>query len=154
MAPRSFSATMAEVRQRGFTLLEVLVALVIVALGLMAAFGQVNQTLSAASRLREKSIAHWVAVNEMTRLRLLGEFPDVGSSSDEVEMAGVEWRYTVKVVKTELDVLRRVDISVALADRPKSVVTTLSGFLGRPPPAVEARPGTSQADWYCEAGGR
>lgn len=150
MARPSCSGTMAEARHGGFTLLEVLVALVIVALGLLAAFGQVNQTLTASSRLRDKSIAHWVAVNEMTRLRLLGQFPDIGSSSDEVEMARANWRYTVKVVKTELDVLRRVDISVAFADRPESVVTTLTGFLGRPPPVVQARPGQEQGDWYCE----
>lgn len=140
------------VRQSGFTLLEVLVALVIVALGLMAAFGQVNQTLTVSSRLREKTLAHWVAVNEMTRLRLLGEFPAIGSRSDEVEMARTSWRYTINVVKTPLDALRRVDISVAFADRPDSVVTTLTGFLGRPQAAAQggAAP-ADQADWICQA---
>jgi general secretion pathway protein I len=134
-------------RQRGFTLLEVMVALVIVALGLMAAFGQVNQTLTVASRLREKTLAHWVAMNEMTRLRLLGEFPAIGSRSDEVEMARTTWRYTIKVVKTPLDALRRVDISIAFADRPESVVTTLTGFLGRPSAATPGGANTPQADW-------
>jgi general secretion pathway protein I len=133
--------------QRGFTLLEVMVALVIVALGLMAAFGQVNQTLTVASRLREKTLAHWVAMNEMTRLRLLGEFPAIGTRSDEVEMARTTWRYTIKVVKTPLDALRRVDISIAFADRPDSVVTTLTGFLGQPPPATQGTGTTPQAYW-------
>jgi general secretion pathway protein I len=139
------------VRQSGFTLLEVLVALVIVALGLMAAFGQVNQTLTVSSRLRDKTLAHWVAVNEMTRLRLLGEFPAIGSRSDEVEMARTNWRYTINVVKTPLDALRRVDISVAFADRPDSVVTTLTGFLGRPQAAAQggAAP-AEEADWTCQ----
>lgn len=139
-------------RQSGFTLLEVLVALVIVALGLMAAFGQVNQTLTVSSRLRDKTLAHWVAVNEMTRLRLLGEFPAIGSRSDEVEMARTNWRYTINVVKTPLDALRRVDISVAFADRPDSVVTTLTGFLGRPQAASAQGGGAQaeQADWICQ----
>jgi general secretion pathway protein I len=134
-------------RHSGFTLLEVLVALVIVALGLMAAFGQVNQSLTAASRLREKTLANWVAVNEMTRLRLLGEFPPLGTRSAEVEMARTNWRYTTKVVKTPVDALRRLDISVAYADRPDSVVTTLTGFLGRPAPTTPPTPGAVQADW-------
>jgi general secretion pathway protein I len=124
--------------QRGFTLLEVLVALVIVALGLIAAFGQVNQTLTTASRLRDKTIAHWVAMNEMTRLRLLGEFPAVGDRSDEVDMARTTWRYTIKVVKTEMAAFRRVDISVSFADRPDAVVTTLSGLLASQPKAPAA----------------
>jgi len=138
------------IRQSGFTLLEVLVALVIVALGLMAAFGQVNQSLTVASRLRDKSLAHWVASNEMTRLRLLDEFPAIGSRSDEVDMARTTWRYTIKVVKTPVEALRRVDISVAFAERPDSVVTTLTGFLGRPAPAAQAAGGqVDQAEWYC-----
>jgi general secretion pathway protein I len=140
------------VQQSGFTLLEVLVALVIVALGLMAAFGQVNQTLTVSSRLRDKTLAHWVAVNEMTRLRLLAEFPAIGSRSDEVEMARTNWRYTINVAKTPLDALRRVDISIAFADRPESVVTTLTGFLGRPQAAVQSGAAPAgQADWTCEA---
>ncbi len=133
--------------QRGFTLLEVMVALVIVALGLMAAFGQVNQTLTVASRLREKTLANWVAVNEMTRLRVLGEFPAISTRSDEVEMARTKWRYTIKVVKTPVDALRRVDISIAFADRPDSVVTTLTGFLGRPPAVTPGAATTPPADW-------
>ncbi len=80
------------VRQPGFTLLEVLVALVIVALGLMAAFGQVNQSLTVSSRLRDKTLAHWIASNEMTRMRLLADFPAIGTRSDEVEMARTNWR--------------------------------------------------------------
>ena len=134
-------------RAGGFTLLEVLVALVIVALGLLAAFGQVNQTLTVASRIREKTIANWVAVNEMTRLRLLGEFPAISSRSDEVEMARTNWRYTIKVVKTPVDAIRRIDISVARENRPDSVVTTLTGFLGRPPAGKPVPPPGGEADW-------
>jgi general secretion pathway protein I len=122
-------------QQCGFTLLEVLVALVIVALGMLAAFGQVNQTVTTATRLRDKTIAHWVAMNEMTRLRLQGEFPAIGSRSDEVEMARMTWRYTIKVVKTEMANFRRVDISVSSADSPDAVVTTVSGLLVSAPPA-------------------
>ncbi len=126
----------------GFTLLEVMVALVIVALGLMAAFGQVNQSLNAASRLRSLTLAHWIAVDQITRLRVLGEFPAIGSSSDEVEMAGTRWVYKTKVTKADLETLRVVDVSVALADSPDSVVTSVTGVIGAPPTAQQP-PGVS-----------
>lgn len=122
-------------RAAGFTLLEVMVALVIVALGLMAAFGQVNQSLNAASRLRNMTLAHWIAVDQITRLRFLGEFPAIGTSSDEVEMANTRWVYKTKVTKADLETLRVVDVSVALADSPDSVITTVTGVIGAPPPA-------------------
>jgi general secretion pathway protein I len=138
-------------RGRGFTLLEVLVALVIVALGLLAAFGQVNQTVTTAGRLRDKTLAHWVASNEMTRVRLLllqeQQFPPIGSRSDEIEMAKTDWRFTIKVSKTAVDAMRRVDISVAFADRPDTVVTTLTGFVARPGPPPTGQD-ADMADWF------
>lgn len=131
----------------GFTLLEVLVALVIVALGLMAAFGQVNQSLTSASRLRNLTIAHWVAVDQITRLRFLGAFPALGTSSDEIEMARTRWVYKTKVSKADLETLRVVDVSVALADRPENVIASATGVIGRPPaPVAPGSPGTA-AGW-------
>ena len=139
--------------QPGFTLIEVLVALVIVALGLLAAFGQVNQTLTTASRLRDKTFADWVALNQLTAQRLTGEFPAIGSSSGETEMGRAKWRYTVKVDKTDFEDLRQIDVSVAFADKPEQVVTSISGFMGRAASqAVE--PGGQRADWVPIEPGR
>jgi len=117
--------------QRGFTLLEVLVALAIVGLGLAAVFGQVSQSLIAVSRLREATLANWIAVDRITELRVAGEFPSVGRRSDELRMAGVEWRYTLRFSEAGVENFRRVDVTVAYADRPERVVGTAIGFLNR-----------------------
>ncbi len=132
--------------QSGFTLIEVLVALVIVALGLLAAFGQVNQTLTTASRLRDKTFANWVALNQLTAQRLLGDYPEVGSSSGDVEMGRSTWRYTVKIEKTDFDDLRQINVSVAFADNPEQVVSSISGFLGNAAGRITARGGQHE-DW-------
>ena len=62
-------------RARGFTLIEVLAALVIVALGMMGAIEAVTQSASSGSYLREKTLAHWVAMNILTERRLAASPP-------------------------------------------------------------------------------
>ena len=129
----------------GFTLLEVLVALVIVGLGMMAVFGQLNQSLAATIRLRDKTLAHWIAEDRITELRLGDQFPNIGQSSDQLEMGDVEWFYTVKVTQTPVANLRRLDVDVSFADRPDDILATLVGFIGPPVPS-EAR--TNTTGWF------
>jgi general secretion pathway protein I len=125
----------------GFTLLEVLVALAIVGLGMIAVFTQLNQSLLAASRLRDKTLAHWIAVDRITELRITGQFPEVSEQTDELEMARATWSYTVKVSQTPVEALRRVDVSVGFADTPDNIVATVTGFVGEPPP-TQVTPGS------------
>lgn len=114
---------------RGFTLLEVLVALVIVGLGMMAVFTQLNQSLSAASRLRDKTIANWVAVDRITELRVTGGYPKIGQLEDEIQMANSTWLYTIDVSQTPVDNLRRLDVSVSFVDTPDDILAEVAGFV-------------------------
>ncbi len=124
-------ARAAECRVRGFTLIEVLAALVIVALGMLGVIEAVTQTARNGTYLREKTLAHWIAMNLITERRLLGTPPDTGETSDELEYAGQRWRYTVKVTQTQVDSLRRMDVSVRAADAPEdSALVTVAGFYG------------------------
>jgi general secretion pathway protein I len=116
---------------RGFTLIEVLAALVIVALGMLGVIQAVTQTARNGTYLREKTLAHWIAMNVITERRLLPSPPDVSESSDDVEFAGQRWRWTMNVTQTEVESLRRIDVSVRPADRPDSeALVTVTGFYG------------------------
>lgn len=117
----------------GFTLVEVLIALAIIAFGLIGVFGQLSQSATAAARLRDKTLASWVAMNQLTQLRLSGEYPGVGTHSDEVEMANRRWRYEISISETQGDYLRRADVTVAFAEDPDRPIATAVGFLARPP---------------------
>ncbi len=117
---------------RGFTLLEVLVALVIVSLGMIAVFGQLNQMLSASGRLRDKTLAHWIAVDQITELQAIHAYPKVGERSDEVDMARTTWSYTVKTSQIGDLAMRRVDVTVAFADTPERILAEVSGFIAPP----------------------
>jgi general secretion pathway protein I len=117
---------------RGFTLLEVVVALAVVSLGIIAAFNLIVQISAGALHMKEKTFASWIASNEITRLRLSGEFPDVSQFDGDVEFAGSDYRWRATVSETGVDDLRRIDIDVAYADDPDTVIGRSVGFIAPP----------------------
>jgi len=121
-------------RTAGFTLIEAVVALLIVALGMMAVFAQLNQYAVTANYMEEKTLASWIASNRLTELSVQPAWPELGSVEEEVEFAGRQWRYTIDVSETQVENLRRVDIAVARAESPERVVHTVSSLLEPPPP--------------------
>ena len=128
----------------GFTLLEVMIALAVVSLGMLAAFGSVNQSARGAAYLRDKTFATWVAENVITELRVSREFPEAGESDEEVEFAGQRWRWEREITNTEVEALRRVDVRVSYADRPDEIIATLSGFIVEPGPE-----GGTRSPWHA-----
>lgn len=119
--------------QQGFTLLEVLVALTILAI-VMGTLIKVADTYAFnAAYLQEKTLAQWIAENKAIEYQLKQEFPPVGSKEGTTEMAKIEWQWRVKVSNTEDGRLRRLDISVAEAHGElENPVTTLVAFVGQP----------------------
>jgi general secretion pathway protein I len=133
-----------DVRARGFTLIEVLAALVIVALGMLGVIEAVTQSARNGAYLREKTLAHWIALNVITEKRLQPEPPPVAESSADVEFAGQRWRWSMQVTQTQVSSLRRMDVSVRPADAPdSSALATVTGFYGT---AIGAA-GGSQLNW-------
>lgn len=115
----------------GFTLIEVLAALVIVALGMLGAIEAVTTEARNGAYLREKTLAHWIAMNLVTERRLQPAPPPVADSSDDVEFAGQHWHWTMRVSQTQVQSLRRIDVSVRHAESPDGVaLATASGFYG------------------------
>jgi general secretion pathway protein I len=121
----------AETRSRGFTLIEVLAALVIVALGMMGVIEAVTQAARNGTYLRDKTLAHWVAMNIVTERRLAASPPEIGKTSDEVEFAGVRWKWELVTTQTQVESMRRMDVSVRMASGPEgAALANVSGFYG------------------------
>lgn len=131
-------------RQRGFTLIEVLVALAIVGLFMAAIFMQLNQSLLAAERLRSKTLAAWIANDRIVELRVSRQYPEPGQRTDDFTMAGVKWEYTVKTTQTAVEGIRRLDVSVSDAERPESSLASVTGFLREP---LAIGPGSTDSGW-------
>jgi general secretion pathway protein I len=131
-------------RYRAFTLIEVVVALVVVSLGMLGVIQAVGQTASNSGYLRDKMLAHWVGMNRLTETRLQKAAPKIDKTSDEVEMAGRRWKWTMDVTQTPVESIRRIDISVRPADADEdSSLASVSGFYG----AAVAPPGTALIAW-------
>jgi general secretion pathway protein I len=118
---------------RGFTLLEVLVAIVVVATGLLAVSSAAGNSSRQAVELRDDTFAQWVGLNELTMLRVAQSWPNDDSLSGDANMAGEKWHWKATMTKTSDPGLLRVDIDVTVPDKPDAVVTTVTGFMGLPP---------------------
>jgi general secretion pathway protein I len=97
----------------GFTLIEVLVALVVVSLGMLGAIEAVNQSITTSTYLRDKSMAQWVAMNKLTEARLQAAVPAVDKTSGDAEMAGQKYRWTLTVTKTPVPTMLRLDVTIS-----------------------------------------
>ncbi|HEY2677257.1 MAG TPA: type II secretion system minor pseudopilin GspI [Steroidobacteraceae bacterium] len=132
-------------KARGFTLVEVLVALVIVAFGLAALMIAVQGTARTSGFLRDKTVAQWIALNRLSEVRLnlvkFGQNTDTG----ELDFANRKWHYDTRYFDTTIGTMKRVVVRVYLGDAKTkgSPVAQAIGFLGTAvgPPAVTI------ADW-------
>ena len=123
-------------RQAGFTLLEVMIALAVLAVASAGLVSAVSQNVRQGGYLEEKTLALWVAGNRLAEMRVSRAFPGKGRATDETEMGGREWKIQVETSETSHPGLRRVEVSVAAAGgefgRDFRPIVTLTGFLGQP----------------------
>lgn len=125
----------------GFTLLEVMIALVIVGLTLLAMAGKMGSMLNAANTMRNYTYASWIAHNKIAEMRLANVVPEVSSSSGEVRYAGVDWAWRAVVSETGVENLYRVDVSISFPGA-DPIMRPVTGFIGEPMP-----PGQSNRSW-------
>lgn len=82
---------------RGFTLLEVLVALAVLALALAAGIKAAGSNIDNSAYLRDRTLAHWVAMNKLTEMQVFNKFPATGTTErGSLLLAGSEWYWTVQ----------------------------------------------------------
>ena len=114
---------------RGFTLIEVLVALAIVAVTLGAGVKAAGSLTANTARLADVTAAQWCADNQLAALRLAHRYPDVGDSDFSCEQLGRTYAGRLVVRPTPNPNFRRVDARVLDGDG--HLVVLLSTIVGR-----------------------
>ena len=107
MSPRRVSS--------GFTLIEVIIAMFVIALGVGALLTTLASSADSVGRLRDKSLAEWVALNHVSETRLTTPAPGVGVTTGETDFAGSKWRWRQEIIDPEVAGILRIDVEVARA---------------------------------------
>jgi general secretion pathway protein I len=129
----------------GFTLVEVLVALMIVALGLGALMVAVNGTARTSGYLRDKTVAQWIALNRLAEVRLNVNKFGQNTDSGELDFANRKWHYDTRYFDTSVGTMKRVVVRVYSGDAKTkgNPIAQSIGFLGN----SLNTPGFSNVDW-------
>jgi general secretion pathway protein I len=103
--------------KRGFTLVEVLVALTVVAITLAAGFRAAGVLSKGGERASDLVFAQWCAENYNTNLRLTKTYPDIGESEFRCEQLGRTYTGQVRIQATPNPNFRRMDVRILNASR-------------------------------------
>jgi general secretion pathway protein I len=115
--------------QNGMTLIEVLVALVVIGLALAAVIKTVDSGVVGVAYMKERSFAHWVAANHETQMQLDGV--SVGSKSQEVSMAQRDWHVRTRVEATNDPAILRAYIDVFVSRDSEEPSAQLVTYIGK-----------------------
>lgn len=120
-------------RARGFTLIEVVVALAIVAVALMASVRAIGAIAQNNAALKLRLLAQLSAQNRVAELRAMGAFPDVGIRIVSCPQGAVQLQCTEETKVSPNPLFRRIEVRVAEVSTPKIVLAELIGILPRQP---------------------
>lgn len=127
-------------RQRGFTLVEVLVALAVLAIALTAVMRTLAQAIDATATLRERNVALWVAQNRLAEHQMRRDWPTADTRDGDTEFGGKKWFWREQVSTTPEASIRRIEITIRRQADSQDTQARLVGYLrnnsGAKPPGT------------------
>jgi len=115
----------------GFTLIECLVALFIIAVVLASSTRAIGLSIADVHDSFSRQVANWAADNQYNQFRLDGVFPDISNTEKNVTMGGIDFIVYVDVIATPNQYFRRVNISVAETKTPKRIIYKTTNFISQ-----------------------
>jgi general secretion pathway protein I len=117
-------------RAAGFTLVEILVALAVLAIALTAAAHALGSASDTTAALRERMLARWIAEDKLAELELKRDWPALDTKEGDAEMGGRKFHWIQETGVTPVPKMRRVEMSVLLPGA-KVPLAHLTGFIER-----------------------
>lgn len=114
---------------KGFTLLETLVALAILAIALAAVMRATGAGTNHAEAMRVRVLADWVAQNRLAQHAARGDFLPPGIQNGEETQAGIRLLWKEEISVTPNPAFRRIEVGVYAPDDPEYALRRLTGFL-------------------------
>ena len=124
-------------RRGGFTLIEVLVALAIVSVALLAALRAAGLGTASVAELRGRLLAGWVAENLLAEHRARGDWLPLGIQRGKEREGGIEFAWREEVIATPNAAFRRIDVFVFAAPEESRALAHYTGFVVNPPGTVK-----------------
>ena len=119
---------------KGFTLIEVMLAMAIFAIAGVAMLGATSNNFTNLTHLEKKMMADWVASNQLVAVRLDDKWPPQNNKRGKVEMAGKEWFWLQKVINTTDKDMRAIVMEVRLDDKAEQPVSSLMTYVAKVKP--------------------
>jgi len=116
----------------GFTLIEVLVALAIIAIALLAALRATGQSTNSMSELRARLLAGWVADNQLVQHQVFRDWPPPGNQQGTQREGNIAFSWREEIIVTPNSAFRRIDVYVFIAPDEAHVLAHLTGFVTQP----------------------
>ena len=116
---------------QGFTLLEVLLAMAVFAIAGVSLLGAAGNNFTNISHLETKMLANWVASNQLVETSLDRAWPPKNNKKGHVEMAGREWYWQQKIIKTTDKDMRAIVMEVRLAENDEQALTSLMTYVSK-----------------------
>lgn len=117
--------------QRGFTLIEVMLAMAVFAIAGVALLGVADNNYRHISHLEQQMFANWVASNQLVEASLDKTWPPKNNRKGKVEMAGRTWYWQQKVVKTANKEMRAITMEVRLDEDAKLVTASMMTYIAQ-----------------------
>lgn len=117
---------------RGFTLLEMLVALTVLAIALLAALRASSAGVQNTGEIRNRLLAGWVAQNRVAEHIARRDWLPIGVVHGEENQGGMRFRWEEKIIGTPNYQFRRVEVRVFAEQEPDQVLASLTGFMVKP----------------------